>query len=109
VNKTTFTYKDSAYKHAVTVLGGTSYGYDANGNMTSRASDAFTYDYENRLIQVVVSGVTTHYVYNGDGARVKKVVGSTATYYVGNWYEVTNCQLSPAVGQVFSPTLCRGE
>ncbi len=58
--------------------------------MTSRGSDAFTYDYENRLTQATVGGVATQYVYNGDGARVKKVVGSAATYYVGNWYEVTN-------------------
>jgi RHS repeat-associated protein len=37
-----------------------------------------------------VGGVTTQYFYNADSARVKKVVGSTTTYYVGNWYEVTN-------------------
>lgn len=28
--------------------------------------------------------------YDGDGNRVKKVAGSTATYYVGNYFKVTN-------------------
>ena len=41
-------------------------------------------------MQATVSGVVTQYVYNADGARVKKTVSGTATYYVGNWYEVTN-------------------
>jgi len=58
--------------------------------MTSRASDAFTYNAENRLTQATVGGVVTQYVYNADGARVKKTVSGTATYYIGNWYEVTN-------------------
>jgi RHS repeat-associated protein len=58
--------------------------------MTARGSDTFKYDYENRLTQVVASGITTTYTYNADSARVKKVVGSTTTYYIGNWYEVTN-------------------
>ncbi len=48
------------------------------------------YDTENRLTQVAVSGsVTTTYAYNADGARVKRAMGSTTTYYIGNWYEVT--------------------
>lgn len=66
-------------------MGSTSYGYDPNGNMTSRASDAFACDYENRLTQATVGGVVTQYGYNGDGARVKKTVSGTPTYYVGNW------------------------
>jgi RHS repeat-associated protein len=39
---------------------------------------------------LVAGDVATQYVFNADSVRVKKVVGSTATYYVGNWYEVTN-------------------
>jgi RHS repeat-associated protein len=58
--------------------------------MATRGADAFTYDYENRLTNASVGSATTQYVYNADSARVKKVVGSTATYYIGNWYEVTN-------------------
>jgi RHS repeat-associated protein len=90
VDAATFTYGDTNHKHAVTQVGTTAYTYDPNGNMTARGSDAFTYDYENRLTNASVGGVTTAYTYNADSARVKKVVGSTTTYYVGNWYEVTN-------------------
>ena len=88
--QTNYTYNPTTRPHAVTQVGSTSYGYDNNGNMTSRTGGTLSYDYENRLTQVISGTVTTNYVYNGDGARVKKVVGSTATYYVGNWYEVTN-------------------
>ena len=75
--------------HAVTQVGGTTYTYDANGNMTARGADAFTYDVENRLTQVTASGVTTQYAYNADDARVKRAAGGTTTYYIGNWFEVT--------------------
>ena len=53
-------------------------------------SDAFTYDIENPLTQdQKVTGVITQYTYDGDGNRVKKMVGAVATYYVGNYYEVS--------------------
>lgn len=98
----TYQYNDANHAHAVTqtTVNGVSkyYCYDANGNMTKRGSsnatctsggDTLTYDTENRLTSITVSG-TTSYVYDGDGNRVKKTVGSTSTYYVGNYYEVTN-------------------
>jgi len=90
VDAATFTYGNDAHKHAVTQVGTTAYTYDANGNMTARGSDSLLYDQENRLYRVTVGGTQTDYTYNADSARVKKVVGSTTTYYVGNWYEVTN-------------------
>jgi RHS repeat-associated protein len=58
--------------------------------MATRGSDSLLYDQENRLYRVTVGGTQTDYTYNADNARVKKVVGSTATYYIGNWYEVTS-------------------
>jgi RHS repeat-associated protein len=87
---TSYTYNPSTRPHAVMQVGTTAYNYDANGNMTARGSDALLYDQENRLYRVTVGGTQTDYTYNADSARVKKVVGGTATYYVGNWYEVTN-------------------
>lgn len=61
----------------------------ANGNMTERGDDELSWDVENRLISATVGVTTTLFSYDGDGARVKKVVSGTTTYYVGNWYEKT--------------------
>jgi YD repeat-containing protein len=92
---TAYYYQDSAHKHAVTHLGGTSssyqkYWYDANGNQTTRKVGSNTYnlayDAENRLTSVSGAASAT-FVYDGDGNRVKATFGSVTTVYVGNHYE----------------------
>jgi RHS repeat-associated protein len=67
-------------------------GYDQNGNQTSRKVSGITYtlvyDAENRLVQIKRgSNVQATYTYDGDGNRVKTVVGSTTTTYIGNYLE----------------------
>jgi RHS repeat-associated protein len=60
-----------------------SFSYDAAGNLTQApvaaggATQLFGYDAENKLVSFN-SGIAT-YSYDGDGRRVKKVVGSTTT------------------------------
>jgi len=46
---------------------------------------------ENRLMKLVNgrSGETTAFTYDADGQRVKATFGSTATIYIGNYYEQT--------------------
>ncbi len=65
-------------------------GYDANGNMTTRTVSGSTYtlgyDYENRLTSVSGAATAT-FTFDGDGNRVKSVVGSTTTLFVGSHYE----------------------
>jgi len=60
------------------VLGGS---YDAAGNMTNDGFHAYTYDAENRIIQVD-GGSTASYVYDALGRRVRKTVGTAWTDYV---------------------------
>jgi RHS repeat-associated protein len=47
-----------------------------------------TYDAENRLVGVSGS-ITATFTYDADGNRVKTVIGSTTTFYFGNYYEVS--------------------
>jgi RHS repeat-associated protein len=77
----------------------TNYGYDradrlmtagalsvtinANGNLTAKGSETFSFDQANRLTSAAVAGTTENYVYDGDGRRFSRQVGaSPATRYV---------------------------
>ncbi len=75
---------DSTQPHAVDSVGGISYTYDANGNMTYRGSDnqTITWDAENRPVTVSENGtVIATFIYDGDGNRVKKTeAGETVLY-----------------------------
>ena len=46
-----------------------------------------TWDVENRLISVVKDGVTSTYIYDGDGKRVQKTEGGVTTVYPNQFYE----------------------
>ena len=75
----------STRPHAVTRVGTNTYSYDANGNLSRGAGRTITWDAENRPTRIVKGGVTTTFVYDGDGGRVKKRV-STTTVYIGQLY-----------------------
>jgi len=53
--------------------------YDGAGNMLSDGLRNFTFDAANHRTKASMSGVTTSYVFNGLGERVKKVWGSVST------------------------------
>ena len=64
--------------------GGTTYAYDANGNMASRNGTEWTYsyDYENRLTGVKHNGVVVQQdYYDGDGNRVMQTAGNSSVVY----------------------------
>jgi len=57
------------------------YSYDAAGNMTSDGTRTFTYNDAGRLSSVTRAGVTTNYLYNALGQRVKKSNSTGTTYF----------------------------
>src|SRR5262249_27109786 len=56
---------------------GTTFAYDANGNMTNDNTNTLVYDGENRSVSATNSSASGTYTYDGNGLRVKKVSGST--------------------------------
>ena len=80
----------STRPHAVTRAGTTTYSYDANGNLSRGGGRTLTWDAENRPTRIVKGGVTTTFVYDGDGGRVKKTVQGTTTVYIGQLYVCTD-------------------
>ncbi len=56
--------------------------FDANGNTRTNSGNTFGYDVENRMTNAVVSGTNIVIVYDGDGNRVKKIVGTTTNLYL---------------------------
>jgi RHS repeat-associated protein len=67
------------------------YTYDNNGNMITRnvgTAYSLTYDVENRLTGVSQGGtVIASFTYDGDGNRVKSVIGGTTTTFIGSHFE----------------------
>jgi RHS repeat-associated protein len=57
------------------------YSYDAAGNLLNDGNHSYTYDAENRIIQVD-NGETAVYVYDADGQRVQKTTGSLVAQYL---------------------------
>lgn len=62
--------------------GAIAYTYDENGNETSAGARTFTYDLADRLASTSGGGSTTTYSYDGDGARMAAVTGTTTTRYL---------------------------
>ncbi len=78
-----YTYDDA---DQLTNLEGMPFGYDENGNQTSRGTqpyvDDFAYDHENRLVGADINYLAFGYSYNGDGLRMRQqVFGQPTTNY----------------------------
>ena len=94
-NGQVYGYGDSGPHHAVDRIGNADrFDYDANGNMTVRnkglaGQQTLIWDAQNRLSQVQDNNgdLLEQYWYDLDGARVKKVSGTTTTYTFFAHYE----------------------
>jgi len=62
----------------------TDFTYDANGNQTSKGDMTFTWDYQNRLVQVNNPRypVPSTFAYDGDGKRISKTDSKGTTNYI---------------------------
>jgi RHS repeat-associated protein len=91
------------------------YDYDQSGNVTKDATDKrFVYDAENKQTGFGTNGSSANggsYFYDGDGKRVKKIVGTETTIFVYNAagqmvaeYSTTSIQ-NPTVSYLTTDTL----
>jgi len=60
----------------LTAAGALAVTVNANGNLTAKGPDTFTYDAANRLVSATVAGATETYAYDGDGRRFSRQVGA---------------------------------
>jgi RHS repeat-associated protein len=66
-----------------------SYTYDLNGNMETRGSQTLTWDIDNRVTRVAISGgLATNMEYDYSGMRVKKDAPAGITLYPFKGYEI---------------------
>jgi len=85
-----YTYGETGFTnpHAVTSIGGITYTYDKNGNVTGIGSDSYTWDYRNRLNSSTVSSNLTLYEYDFNNIRTAKGDGTATTTYANAYYNV---------------------
>ncbi len=91
------------------VLASQAYGYDSNGNLTSRttggglpnASSSYTYDEANRLVSATSGGATTGYAYDNAGNLTQ--AGPVSNSY--NAQDQLTSSTSPAGATSYSYTL----
>jgi RHS repeat-associated protein len=82
---TTSTYTTQATSNRLTSITGgmtKTNTYDTAGNLTSDGTMSFTYDGRGRMLTATSAGITTSYVINYAGQRVKKANSTETVYYV---------------------------
>ena len=72
------------------------FGYDDNGNITSKGDFTFTYNANNRLSRVEQGGTTvSEYIYNGLGQRTSKTTSEGTTLF----HYCQHCQEGVLIGE----------
>ena len=70
-----------------------------NSRTRAGVDATFTYNAENKLIQVVQGSTTiATFVYDADGTRVQATIAGVTTKYVGEYYEVTGTDVTKYYG-----------
>ena len=85
---------------AVTSIGSIALTYDNNGNeLTNGSALTNTWDYNNRLTQVVAGSITDTYTYDAGGQRLTSANGTTTQTYPTKFY---NTDGTTAVKHIFA-------
>ncbi|MDD2916578.1 MAG: colicin E3/pyocin S6 family cytotoxin [Candidatus Gracilibacteria bacterium] len=80
--------------HALTQASGTSYSYDARGNLTQKTDTGsggmsqYEYNIKNEMVSYTDSNSKTSYEYDATGRRTSKINTTTATQYVNKLLEI---------------------
>ncbi len=78
----TYAYQTGTNKlTGITGAGAMSFTFDLNGNTATENARQYTYNQNQRLIQVVDGAMTAGYTYSGNGQRVNKVVNGVTTVF----------------------------
>ena len=76
----------STSTNRITAMGGYTFYYDSNGNLTQDDLYKYKYDAENRLVEVknLSDTLIATYAFDGNSLRTIKVVGADRTWYLYN-------------------------
>jgi RHS repeat-associated protein len=89
--RTAYTYPPAggSHPHAPSRVGGTSYTWDARGNLATRTGESYSWDVQGLLRSVTNAGGTTSFVYDPSGQRLlRRAPNGDNTIYVAG-HEVT--------------------
>jgi RHS repeat-associated protein len=102
--------------YQLTVSGGASqsFTYDANGNMTSDGTRTFTWDAENRLLQITYPGTgnSTQFAYDGLGKCVQIVETTNGTVTSTKqfiWCGNSRCEVRDGSGNLLNQYFALGQ
>ncbi len=87
----TTTYGTANSVNEYPTVGGVSYSYNGNANLSGDGVWTFGYDTENHLVTASKTGTSASYVYDGDHRQVQKTVGSVKTRFVySGWQRIAD-------------------
>lgn len=89
--------------------GPVSFGYDANGNLTSTNKGTFSYDAENKLVSATINStgpqgaLNTTYAYDANGRRTQKSVTKSGSTNTTQYLSEVDNEIAEYVGSSTTP------
>lgn len=96
----------STTNNRITALGGYNYSYDSNGSLTQDDLFKYTYDAENRVVEIrnLSNTLLASYAYDGASMQVIKVVGASRTWFIYAGSQLVSEYYDAASATYTSPT-----